>query len=434
MKKIKCPNCGEEIKLNQSSYDIILSQIRTIEYNQQIEDIRKLCEKEKNTAIEESRLRTENAAQRKISELNSQLREIHRKKEEDREHFRECLKEKEDEITNLKNFRAKQSTKMIGESLELHCEAEFNRLRSAGFPNAYFEKDNDAKSGSKGDYIYREYDDTGIEILSIMFEMKNECDTTTTKKKNEDFFKELDKDRRLKRCEYAVLVSMLEFDNEFYNAGIADVSYRYPKMYVVRPQCFITIISILRSAALNTLSYKKELSLIKSRNIDMAIFESEMEDFKSRFGRNFQLASDKFSKAIDEIDKTIALLQKTKEDLLSSENNLRLANEKAQALTIEKLEAMTCVCSVGLDMIAIPGSTSASTISGIIADEAAIGMINQKTTAVRIIPVEGKDVGDTVEFGGLLGYAPVMPVNQYSCEAFVSRMGRIPAPIHSFKN
>ena len=337
MKKIKCPHCGEEFQPTRSGYDMIISQIRTAEYNQEIENIRRLYEKEKNTAIEESRIRIEGIAQRRVDDLNTQIRDMHQENVEDRERFRAALREKDDEIVNLKNFRTKQSTKMIGESLELHCEAEFNRLRSAGFPNAYFEKDNDVKDGSKGDYIYKEYDESGIEILSIMFEMKNECDTTATKKKNEDFLKELDKDRRQKKCEYAVLVSMLEFDNEFYNAGIADVSYRFPKMYVVRPQCFITIISILRSAALNTLNFKKELALVKSRNIDMVTFELEMEDFKSKFGRNFQLANDKFNKAIEDIDKTIAMLQKTKEDLLSSGNNLRLANEKAQALTIEKL-------------------------------------------------------------------------------------------------
>lgn len=337
MKKIKCPHCGEEFMPTRSGYDMILQQVRNNEYFSEINEYKKTIESEKDLLVKE--------AQSHYMQLSSQLKNTMRMSEYDRkeelrekeEYFLKRLKEKDDEIAALRDFRVRQSTKMVGESLELHCEAEFNRLRTAGFPNSYFEKDNDIKNGSKGDYIYREYDESGVEILSIMFEMKNECDITATKRKNEDFFKELDKDRRQKKCEYAVLVSMLELDNDFYNAGIADVSYRFDKMYVVRPQCFITIISILRSAALNSLNYKKELALIKSRNVDMATFELEMEDFKSKFGRNFQLANDKFNKAIDEIDKTIAMLQKTKADLLSSGNNLRLANEKAQALTIEKL-------------------------------------------------------------------------------------------------
>lgn len=226
---------------------------------------------------------------------------------------------------------------MVGESLEQHCESAFNSIRTTAFPNAQFEKDNDIQTGSKGDYIYREVDNNGTEIISIMFEMKNQSDTTSTKKKNEDFFKELDKDRRQKKCEYAVLVSMLEMSSDFYNAGIVDVSYRFPKMYVVRPQCFIPIITILRNAALNTMAYKQELALVKSRQIDIATLELEMEDFKEKFGTNFRRASDKFDKAIEEIDKTIATLQKVKEDLLSSGNNLRLANDKAQALTIQRL-------------------------------------------------------------------------------------------------
>ena len=226
---------------------------------------------------------------------------------------------------------------MVGESLEQHCEIEFNQLRATGFKNAYFEKDNDAKTGSKGDYIYRDKDAEGIEFISIMFEMKNEMDTTSTKKKNEDFLKELDKDRREKNCEYAVLVSLLEPESELYNAGIVDMSHRYPKMYVIRPQFFIPIITLLRNAAANSLEYKHELEIIKAQNVDVSNFEAEMNDFKDKFSRNFRLASEKFQKAIEEIDKTIDHLQKTKEALLSSENNLRLANSKAEDLSIKRL-------------------------------------------------------------------------------------------------
>lgn len=226
---------------------------------------------------------------------------------------------------------------MIGESLEQHCEIEFNKLRATAFQNAYFEKDNNIKTGSKGDFIYREYANDGIEFISIMFEMKNEMDTTATKHKNEDFFKELDKDRKEKNCEYAVLVTMLEADNEYYNSGIVDVSYKYPKMYVVRPQFFIPIITVLRNAALKSLQYRHELELVRNQNIDITHFEEDINDFKDKFSRNFRLASEKFQKAIDEIDKTIDHLQKTKEALLSSENNLRLANNKAEDLTIKKL-------------------------------------------------------------------------------------------------
>jgi hypothetical protein len=226
---------------------------------------------------------------------------------------------------------------MIGESLEQHCESQFNKLRSTAFPTAYFEKDNDASSGSKGDYIFREVDENGVELISIMFEMKNEGDETATKKKNEDFFKELDKDRNQKNCEYAILVSMLEADNEVYNEGIVDVSHRYEKMYVIRPQFFIPLISLLRNSARNAMSYKKKLQTVRNQNIDIANFENEMEDFKSAFGRNYRLASEKFDSAIQEIDKSIARLNKVKENLMSSENNLRLANDKADRLSIKKL-------------------------------------------------------------------------------------------------
>lgn len=253
-----------------------------------------------------------------------------------KEAYEEKLKLKDEQIAYYKDFKAKQSTKMIGESLEVHCNNEFNKLRPL-FPKSYFEKDNDCKNGSKGDFIFRDYDDEGTEITSIMFEMKNEADKTASKHKNEDFFKELDKDRKEKNCEYAVLVSMLEIDNDYYNEGIVDVSYKYPKMYVIRPQFFIPIITLIRGMGLNTLEYKKEIELLQKENIDISHFEENMNSFKESFGRNYRLASDKFKKVIEEIDKTIEHLQKTKENLLSSDKNLRIANDKAEGLSIKKL-------------------------------------------------------------------------------------------------
>ena len=253
------------------------------------------------------------------------------------EKYDTLLQTKDEQIAYYKDFKLKQSTKMIGESLEQHCEIEFNKLRATGFQNAYFEKDNDARTGSKGDYIYRELDENGVEIISIMFEMKNENDKTATKHKNEDFLKELDKDRNEKHCEYAVLVSMLEPENELYNTGIVDKSHRYPKMYVIRPQFFIPMITILRNAALNSMQYKNELQLVRNQNIDITNFEESMNDFKQKFSRNYELASKKFNIAIEEIDKTISHLQKTKEALLSSERQLQLANNKAEDLTIKRL-------------------------------------------------------------------------------------------------
>ena len=247
------------------------------------------------------------------------------------------LKMKDEQIDYYKDLKARQSTKMVGETLEQHCEIEFNKLRATAFQNAYFEKDNDARSGSKGDYIFREKDGTGLEVVSIMFEMKNEMDTTATKHKNEDFFKELDKDRKEKKCEYAVLGSMLESENEYYNQGIVDVSHRYEKMYVIRPQFFIPMISLLRNLGYNSLKYKQELETIKAQNVDITHFEEDMENFKSAFARNYDLASRKFQEAIDEIDKSINHLEKIKKALTSSENNLRLANNKAEDLTIKKL-------------------------------------------------------------------------------------------------
>ena len=270
--------------------------------------------------------------EKELSEKEFQIKEQSLKEKYETE-----LRFKDEEIARYKDFKAKLSTKMIGESLEQHCEISFNQLRATGFQNAYFEKDNDARTGSKGDYIFRDIDSDGNEYISIMFEMKNEADTTSTKKKNEDFLKELDKDRKEKNCEYAILVSMLEPDNELYNNGIVDMSHKYPKMYVIRPQFFIPIITLLRNAAQNSIEYKKELINIKAQNIDISNFEAEMNDFKEKFAKNYELASKKFKTAIEEIDKTIDHLQKTKDALLSSENNLRLANNKASDLTIKRL-------------------------------------------------------------------------------------------------
>jgi len=247
------------------------------------------------------------------------------------------IKDREDQIERLRDLKARLSTKMVGETLEQHCEIEFNRIRATAFPRAYFEKDNDARGGSKGDFIFRDSDESGTEIVSIMFEMKNESDRTATKGRNEDFLKELDKDRNEKGCEYAVLVSLLEPDSELYNAGIVDVFHRYPKMYVVRPQFFLPIITLLRNAATNSLKYKSELALVKAQNIDITSFEADLETFKSAFGKNYDLASRRFQTAIEEIDKSIDHLQKTKDALLGADRNLRLANDKAQDVTIKKL-------------------------------------------------------------------------------------------------
>ena len=281
---------------------------------------------------------------KKVAEISDLKGELKNKETESRLHeqslkeqYENSLKAKDEQIEYYKDFKARQSTKMIGESLEQHCLAQFNSIRMTAFPKAYFEKDNDARSGSKGDFIYRECGEDGTEFISIMFEMKNEADKTATKHKNEDFFKELDKDRKEKGCEYAILVSMLESDNEFYNNGIVDVSYRYPKMYVIRPQFFIPIITLLRNAALNSLQYRQELQIVRNQQVDILHFEENMNAFKEGFARNYRLASEKFATAIDEIDKTIDHLQKTKAALLSSENNLRLANNKADELSIKKL-------------------------------------------------------------------------------------------------
>ncbi|MBE6036912.1 MAG: DUF2130 domain-containing protein [Clostridiales bacterium] len=301
-------------------------------------------ETEKKLAVAEAVGRKDKELSEKAAELielrgklTSQENESKLKEKSLQEQYEGKLKLKDEQIEYYKDFKAKQSTKMVGESLEQHCLTQFNSLRMTAFPNAYFEKDNDARTGSKGDFIFRESDEDGTEFISIMFEMKNEMDTTATKHKNEDFFKELDKDRREKGCEYAVLVSLLEIDNELYNNGIVDVSYRYPKMYVIRPQFFIPMITLLRNAALNSLKYQRELEVVRNQQIDIMHFEENMNAFKDAFGRNYRLASEKFQKAIDEIDKTIDHLQKTKEALLSSENNLRLANNKAEELSVKKL-------------------------------------------------------------------------------------------------
>lgn len=308
---------------------------------------KKLAVMEATSAIEKERDRLK--ADLELTEAQKALQEKALK-----EKYEQQIKDRDDAIERLRDMKARLSTKMVGETLEQHCEIEFNRIRATAFPNAYFEKDNDARGGSKGDFIFRDYaavgdgaggagaggaggDGPGVEIVSIMFEMKNESDTTATKKKNEDFLKELDKDRTEKGCEYAVLVSLLEPDNELYNTGIVDVSHRYPKMYVVRPQFFIPIITVLRNAALGSVQYKRELELVKAQNVDITNFESDLDAFKSAFGKNYELASRRFGEAISEIDKAIERLQKVKDALLGSERNLRLANDKAQDVTIKKL-------------------------------------------------------------------------------------------------
>lgn len=294
-------------------------------------------ETEKKLAVTEAVAKIEKerdnlASEIKIKDAEKQQLQIRLKSE-----FEAEIKAKEEIIERYKDMKIKLSTKMLGETLEQHCEIEFNKLRATGFKTAVFEKDNDSTTGSKGDYIYREFDEAGNEIISIMFEMKNESDTTATKKKNEDFLKELDKDRIEKKCEYAVLVSLLEGDSELYNTGIVDVFHRFPKMYVIRPQFFIPIITLLRNAALNSMKYKAELAVVKSQNVDITNFEENLNSFKEGFSRNYNLASQKFKTAIDEIDKSIDHLQKIKDNLLASENNLRLANNKAEDLTIKKL-------------------------------------------------------------------------------------------------
>lgn len=390
MQEIKCPNCGELFQIDESGYAQIVSQVRDNEFAKELErrekelnekhenDVRlarmeqekaqaeqlsqkdvELAEKERQIAELQAKLgasETEKALavaqaisgkEKELSEKESAIVKLQGELESEetkrllgekslKEQYEAKIKSKDEQIEYYKDFKARQSTKMVGESLEQHCQVQFNSLRMTAFPNAYFEKDNDAATGSKGDFIFRDYEN-GTEFISIMFEMKNEADETKTKHKNEDFFKELDKDRREKKCEYAVLVSLLESDNELYNTGIVDVSYKYPKMYVIRPQFFIPMITLLRNAALNSLQYQQELQVVKNQQIDILHFEENMAAFKDAFARNYRLASERFQTAIDEIDKTILHLQKTKEALLRSEDNLRLANNKLEDVSIKKL-------------------------------------------------------------------------------------------------
>lgn len=391
MQEIKCPNCGTIFQVDESEYAQILRQVRDDEFKKELEYRAKDLAEKKETDLKlvrmeqekklgeiitskdselakkdrmieqlkmqitgektERELAVSKAVQQKEKELSEKQTEITKlkgqisnteaqsklKEQSLKEQYEDRLKLKDEQIEYYKDFKARQSTKMVGESLEQHCMNQFNSIRMTAFPNAYFEKDNDARSGSKGDFIFREAGADGTEFISIMFEMKNEMDETATKHKNEDFFKELNKDRRQKNCEYAVLVSLLEIDNELYNNGIVDVSYKYEKMYVIRPQFFIPMITLLRNAALNSLKYKQELQVVKNQQIDILHFEENMNAFKEGFARNYRIASDRFKTAIDEIDKTITHLQKTKDALLSSENNLRLANNKADDLSIKKL-------------------------------------------------------------------------------------------------
>ena len=359
MSEITCPHCENKFKIDDTSYANILKQVHNQEFENQLREKLKSIEKEKELALEVSEKNVEIKFQKLINEKDKEIQNIQSKNQEEvgklvnnieaikRESERELfsktefyekqIKDREETIDRMKDMKAKLSTKMLGETLEQHCEIEFNRLRATAFQNTYFEKDNDASSGSKGDYIFRDYDDRENEVVSIMFEMKNESDTTAAKTKNEHFFKELDKDRNEKGCEYAVLVSLLEQDSELYNAGIVDVSYKYPKMYVVRPQFFIPMITLLRNAALNSLKYKHELALIRAQNLDITNFEADLNNFKDAFGKNYSLASRQFFSAIEQIDKTISSMEKIKDELLRSNNNLRLANDKADSLTIKRL-------------------------------------------------------------------------------------------------
>ena len=358
---------NQEISALKANNELLLTQ-KLAEKDQALSDMRSKVE---NTEIEKKL--AVNEAVQKIEKERDNLLNTLKNKDLEKENSENSLKQqysteiqskeaiirfKDEEITRVKDMKMRLSTKMIGESLEQHCENEFNKLRATAFQKAHFEKDNDGSSGSKGDYIYRENDASGNEIISIMFEMKNEADQTATKKKNEDFFNELDKDRLEKKCEYAVLVSLLEADSELYNSGIVDVSYKKDKMYVVRPQFFIPIITILRNAAMNALTYKAELALIKSQNVDISNFENQLDDFRSAFGKNYRLASEKFMVAIDSIDKSIAALQKTKDNLLGSQDNLRLANNKAEDLTIKKLTRGNPTIKAKFDAISSPEESS----------------------------------------------------------------------------
>ena len=391
MQEIRCPNCGQVFQVDESGYAQIVQQVRDREFAADVERrAKELTEKKENddriarmaqekthgeelakkeselaekqqeierlkARISSSEMEKELAVsqavqgkEKEISDKNSQIVALQgalASKETENElkvtslknEFQAAIKMKDEQIEYYKDFKARQSTKMVGESLEQHCLTEFNKIRMTAFPTAYFEKDNNAKTGSKGDFIFRETAEDGTEFISIMFEMKNEMDTTATKHRNEDFFKELDKDRREKNCEYAVLVSLLESESEYYNSGIVDVSYRYEKMYVIRPQFFIPMITLLRNAAKNSLQYRQELQIVKNQQLDILNFEKNMNTFKTGFAKNYELASRKFKEAIEDIDRTIKALEKTKADLLSSDRNLRLANDKAQDLSIKKL-------------------------------------------------------------------------------------------------
>lgn len=388
MNEIICPHCKKAFKVDEAGFADILKQVRDHEFEKELHERVEMMEKDKENAVKLAEANTKNQLQADVAKKEAEIAELKAgkdaeiaklkagiesaetekklavtvavntvEKERDelagelkskdtekqllesslKDKYETELKSKDEMIAYYKDMKARLSTKMVGETLEQHCETEFNKLRATAFQNAHFEKDNDAKSGSKGDYVYRESDEAGNEIISIMFEMKNEGDETATKHKNEDFLSELNKDRTEKRCEYAVLVTLLEVDSELYNSGIVDVSHKYPKMYVIRPQFFIPIITLLRNAALNSLKYKSELALVRAQNVDITNFEDNMNKFKEGFAKNYDLASRKFKTAIDEIDKTIDHLQKTKDALLSSENNLRLANNKAEDLTIKRL-------------------------------------------------------------------------------------------------
>ena len=377
MNEIHCPHCSKAFKVDEAGYAVILKQVRDSEFEQQLHDRLEQAEREKQLALELAEARLLNELQRAAAEKDMRIQTLELQvdaanvsqrlalteavsaieKERDRlqgdfdrlvlakqlsekslqERYEIQIKDRDDMIDRLRDLKARLSTKMIGETLEQHCETEFNRIRATAFPKAYFEKDNDARKGSKGDYVFRDADESGAEIVSIMFEMKNEADRTATKAKNEDFLKELDRDRTEKGCEYAVLVSMLEPESELYNSGIVDVSHRFAKMYVVRPQFFIPIITLLRNAGLNSVKYKSELAIVKAQNIDVTNFETELEAFKTAIGKNYELASRRFHTAIEEIDKSIDHLQKTKEALLGTDRNLRLANDKAQDITVKKL-------------------------------------------------------------------------------------------------
>jgi hypothetical protein len=377
MHEIVCPHCNKAFKIDEAGYADILSQVRNHEFEEALAERLALAESAKAGEIELAKMQVsqqlgdtisakETEIQRLISELKAAetvqqlavsqaLSTVEKERDEYKNkvevvtmekemvatslktQYETQIKDRDDAIERLRDMKMQLSTKMLGETLEQHCEVAFNSIRASAFPNAYFEKDNEVKEGSKGDFIFRELTAEDVEVTSIMFEMKNEADTTATKKKNEDFFKELDKDRALKNCEYAVMVSTLEADSELYNTGIVDVSHRYPKMYVVRPQFFIPIITLLRNAAMKSVEDRTELARIKAQNIDITTFEDDLEAFKSGFFRNYELAAGKFGKAIEEIDKSIKALEKVKEELKGSENNLRLANNKAQDITIKKL-------------------------------------------------------------------------------------------------